>query len=603
MIRKDIIIDTYHYIVDLYKIEDLEENHKSKFVMIRNFDIKGNVMYDHDLYFIEKSVLEEVLNSDSLNNTTDIIYPLTNKNYIGFSTEFKDFNNNFQKENFYITNIDEQSSMIYNLYDSADFSEAEIPCDKIKIYHPHIKTKLDSILYVDTYISGIHVHLFCKLLNQLQNNSETEFIISHNFYSEYYSCYIPNIETLLSEKIFYKENLNKIEVYNQSESELIHIDENNNIYGALKLFRLPYYIENNNKEEYYYKVYKPNEDPIVNNNGFLINIGLYPFSELNSDNQYIMDSTLIANKNQYFSDCRFTISSKLGFANDIISVINTFNFPNKNNYSSFTEAYQKINKVNLKDYTGIVDDEAEDYDPENPVEQKQCGFIFELFSDLNCKQRIAKQIVELENPETELDNFAFNINGIFNSWNQYPEIIIGRCKFVDRYLGRILIGNLVPITKEWFKYIINNDTKSRLSFTGTQEKITELSNMDLSKFNFINNINCTVVKNSTDNQQIQIKSSGAKVIYRPIFFKTAELQHTSIINGLNQNVGINLSEYMTKVNTFKMVIDGQTFVEYGRNDIFVIFNIDANKINTTTGSYHILNQDDEYISSGTYTIS
>ena len=58
---------------------------------------------------------------------------------------------------------------------------------------------------------------------------------------------------------------------------------------------------------------------------------------------------------------------------------------------------------------------------------------------------------------------------------------------------------------------------------------------------------------------------------------------------------------MTKVDTFKMVINGVQFVETGRNDVYVIFNVDASALDFANGTYHILDQDDEYISSGNWT--
>ena len=61
---------------------------------------------------------------------------------------------------------------------------------------------------------------------------------------------------------------------------------------------------------------------------------------------------------------------------------------------------------------------------------------------------------------------------------------------------------------------------------------------------------------------------------------------------------------MTKVDSFNLVIgDTINLVEYARNDVYVIFKLDSNKITNLTGQYHITNQDGEYISSGKYTVS
>ena len=45
---------------------------------------------------------------------------------------------------------------------------------------------------------------------------------------------------------------------------------------------------------------------------------------------------------------------------------------------------------------------------------------------------------------------------------------------------------------------------------------------------------------------------------------------------------------MTKVSIFKLIIGENEYPEYGRNDIYVIFEIDANMIEGTTGVYHIV---------------
>ena len=57
---------------------------------------------------------------------------------------------------------------------------------------------------------------------------------------------------------------------------------------------------------------------------------------------------------------------------------------------------------------------------------------------------------------------------------------------------------------------------------------------------------------------------------------------------------------MTKVESFKLIIGDTQYIETARNDIYVIFNINAADLTGTAGTYSITNQDDEYISSGTW---
>ena len=60
---------------------------------------------------------------------------------------------------------------------------------------------------------------------------------------------------------------------------------------------------------------------------------------------------------------------------------------------------------------------------------------------------------------------------------------------------------------------------------------------------------------------------------------------------------------MTKVETFKLLIGNNEYIEYGRNNTFVIFKINSAKLNDASGRYIITNEDNEYISDGTYIIN
>ena len=121
------------------------------------------------------------------------------------------------------------------------------------------------------------------------------------------------------------------------------------------------------------------------------------------------------------------------------------------------------------------------------------------------------------------------------------------------------------------------------------------------KVNFINNITCVINKKEENYERINRLNPSAKILYKPYFFKVQDLQNIKLRTKIVQNIGINLSQYMTKVETFKLVLGGNEYIEIGRNDAFVIFSINANEL-TQGGRYDIFNQDDDYISSGEYTI-
>lgn len=600
MVRQDVVINNYKYIVDVYKAEtaDLTENRYAEFIMLRNYEFSNDIINDKDVYIIEKSLLDEYTHNFGV-LTNNIVFPQTNKQFTAFSTQYKDFNVNYSELTFIENNFEQYS--LYKKDDNGDFNIEKFPCDKVRIYHPHNKTSLQAIIYFDNYINNVHFHWFCRTIESVSENTyaDTSFTIDNIHYSEYVEFWMPCPEKIISKDVFYKENLNIVNV--QSNNEQFKYVDGNDTFISTYIFTLPYIIQDETK------VFLPEYKQTVINNyiSYPINITIFPYNEINSDNIYIADNELIQNSDTFYSEVKFSLSAKMGFDdNHNISVINTFNYPNKENFKSFKEAYQYYYDVNLLDYEGIIYVDEDDYNEDNATEQKQCGFEIALFKDYHKKYRIYKSYFEIEHPEQELDDFAFQMSNIFQDWNQLPELLVCQTRFIDRYLGNVITSNQFVITKEWFKYMINDYDKPRIELTGKQQKLNKISEMDLSKFNFIDKVNCVIKRESKENNSIQYNKNTPRIIYRPIFFKTSELQNLQLKSGFVQNIGINLSEYMTKVDSFNLVIgDTINLVEYARNDVYVIFKLDSNKITNLTGQYHITNQDGEYISSGKYTVS
>lgn len=600
MVRQDVVINNYKYIVDVYKAEtaDLTENRYAEFIMLRNYEFSNDIINDKDVYIIEKSLLDEYTNNFGV-LSNNIVFPQTNKQFTAFSTQYKDFNANYSDLTFIENNFEQYS--LYTKDDNGIFNIEKFPCDKVRIYHPHNKTSLQAIIYFDNYINNVHFHWFCRTIESVSENTYayTSFTIDNIHYSEYVEFWMPCPEKIISKDVFYKENLNIVNV--QSNNEQFKYVDGNDTFISTYIFTLPYIIQDESK------VFLPEYKQTVINNyiSYPINITIFPYSEINSDNIYIADNELIQNSDTFYSEVKFSLSAKMGFDdNHNISVINTFNYPNKENFKSFKEAYQYYYDVNLLDYEGIIYVDEDDYNEDNATEQKQCGFEIALFKDYHKKYRIYKSYFEIEHPEQELDDFAFQMSNIFQDWNQLPELLVCQTRFIDRYLGNVITSNQFVITKEWFKYMINDYDKPRIELTGKQQKLNKISEMDLSKFNFIDKVNCIIKRESKENNSIQYNKNTPRIIYRPIFFKTSELQNLQLKSGFVQNIGINLSEYMTKVDSFNLVIgDTINLVEYARNDVYVIFKLDSNKITNLTGQYHITNQDGEYISSGKYTVS
>lgn len=350
------------------------------------------------------------------------------------------------------------------------------------------------------------------------------------------------------------------------------------------------------------------------------------------------------NKDQFYIESKIKLISHLGFDNDgTFSIINKFDYPEKGigKFKSFSEAYEYYNGIKLDDYINIIDDEDEDgwWDKEQE-ESMQCGVVFEIFKDKYQKDRVYKESYGFKREPIEnepnkykliIDDFSFKLSSLFINWSQYPGVLYLRCKFVDKYLGKVLFGNICTLTKENFKYLINNISESNsINIINNNNLInkrlyTKSDVMDASKFNFLNNIQVKLVNNNSTNQpnvnnnssiinmhsmsEVQSKlNNKTKVIYKPIFYKVHDVQSIKLRRDITQNIGISLLDFMTKVETFKLIINGVTITEYARNNNYVIFNINTNSIlnatdtDVTSGEYHIMNQDDEYLTSGNWSV-
>lgn len=232
------------------------------------------------------------------------------------------------------------------------------------------------------------------------------------------------------------------------------------------------------------------------------------------------------------------------------------------------------------------------------------GFRILIASDVNYKNLIFDNNVKIS--FKDLDDFAFNIDGIFKSWPEVHEnLYTAKVMFIDRYLGTQIFSNDVILTDETLKFMVNSTNKRLSIFDNNDIVIDNIYdiNEDM-KYCFLDNINCSI-KKIDDNNNINIINSNnsTKVLYKPIFYKTSDLQNIKIRANVKQNIGINLMEFLTKVETFKLLLGSYEFLEIGRNDGYVLFEINGSKLSgTLNGVYDILNQDDEYISSGNWTL-
>ena len=418
-----------------------------------------------------------------------------------------------------------------------------------------------------------------------------------------------------------------------------------------------------NDDKSFVKLYLKNRVSIYNNYlSYPIDVTLFPYSYIDEQLKiYIIDDNYPAVTTSFTEDTNFNLRTSIGFSNGILSLISFFDYPNKsyfiNKYKDnsettpFKEAYIYYNNIDESKYNMFtnydfeeqikaidsvtsINDSIKDtvisitnksystdneildawkklmkeslqneYEEESGVPINFLGFKVQISTNDNFTNVIYEKNVSI-NIE-DLDDCSFALNGIFTNWNQFPEKLLGRVIFFDKFLGIMMQSNLVIISNEWRKYLINDKnlhkliTLSNINYNiGNDMKSIQLNEDNI---NFINNVKCIINKKQPVSN-LSLSNTSQKVIYKPIFYSTKDLQNIKIRRGISQNIGVNLSSYMTKVEVFKLIIDNNEYIEIGRNDIYVIFNINASLLNSDSGYYNITNQDDEYISSGNWNL-
>lgn len=346
-------------------------------------------------------------------------------------------------------------------------------------------------------------------------------------------------------------------------------------------------------------------------------ISITPYTGIDENTSlYIQDEDLPSSNAVFVDESKFQLKSRIGFINGEISIINEWEYPMKNIFDSFKESYEYVNDVKFSEYENFVPKDLEDIEEDEELEKLNerslCYFKCDVATSKDMKYIIWTKAYNGTTP----DDFSIGLREIFNSWDEVPDTICIRVQFIDKYIGQMFNSPIIVVLKEKIKYMINDLFASRVNLLLSKQELNKKYNvnwiyqkynknieMNIENFNFIDNIRC-IVKNdkSEDSTIIQRNNNIPRVIYKPIFYKISELQNINITSGYTQNIGINLKSLMTKVNMFTLIIENNQFTEFARNDVYVIFKIDPSNLSNSTGKYHIIDDNDEYISSGTYNI-
>ena len=582
-----------------------------QYVAFRNNDVINDMTVDTDIYLAP--IYRDIPNIWPSTNTTGI--PLMSTNSDAFSESIK---------NEYDNPIEERSIPEYDstwrgysfsrLLDE-DLYIKNVKTIKLRIWHPTTDLNRDMILYVDSWVNSLHIHWYCDIIQREDKHTGKERRLNQDIYNEYFEVEIPDFRDVLYGSTYIEEpslifrneySKNKIKYAEDEQySRAIHKDTDYKVYeeleepedGCIQLADM-------NLLLHYWKYHKEDdgtemkeyvENPYSIPEMISLNVTLYPWKSVSDNGIFTINKYAKPASCYFVDDFKMSIKASFEFINGTISVVGRFCYPES--FSSIESAWQRIYSTDFSKYKSLSE-KAKDYEDLKEI----LGDSLEMvkYTCIVSSDYLSKNIIHEEISYSDrVDDFLFPMKDLFSKWSQVPDNVYVRLIMEDRAIGKNCSSPTVLFTKDKLKYTINEQQYTRLSI---KKKETDIDDMNKENFNFISNINCRIVKSNDDKQQIQKNSVQPRIIYKPIFFKVQDLQNIVLRSNMSQNIGISLSSYVNKVDEFILSIGENKWHESSRTSSFVIFNVNSKLIKEATGKYDILTSDNEYLSTGNYTI-
>lgn len=582
-----------------------------QYVAFRNTDVINDMTVDTDIYLAPMD--RDIPNIWPSTNTTGI--PLMSTNSDAFSESIK---------NEYDNPIPERSiPEYYSTYRGYSFSRLldedlyikNVKTIKLRIWHPTTDLNRDMILYVDSWVNSLHIHWYCDIIQREDKHTGKERRLNQDIYNEYFEVEIPDFRDVLYGSTYIEEpslifrneySKNKIKYAEDEQySRAIHKDTDYKVYeeleepkdGCIQLADM-------NLLLHYWKYHKKDdgtemkeyvENPYSIPEMISLNVTLYPWKSISDNGIFTINKYAKPASCYFVDDFKMSIKASFEFINGTISVVGRFCYPES--FSSIESAWQRIYSTDFSKYKALSE-RAKDYEELKEI----LGDSLEMvkYTCIVSSDYLSKNIIHEEISYSDrVDDFLFPMKDLFSKWSQVPDNVYVRLIMEDRAIGKNCSSPTVLFTKDKLKYTINEQQYTRLSI---KKKETDIDDMNKENFNFISNMNCRIVKSNDDKQQIQKNSVQPRIIYKPIFFKVQDLQNIVLRSNMSQNIGISLSSYVNKVDEFILSIGENKWHESSRTSSFVIFNVNSKLIKEATGKYDILTSDNEYLSTGNYTI-
>jgi hypothetical protein len=605
-----IIINGDKYLVEMIDSDIISTK---QYVAFRNNDVINDMTVDTDIYLAP--IDRDIPIIWPSTNTTGI--PLMSTNSDAFSESIKNEYDNPTPARiipkYYSTWRWRRYS--FSILLDEDLYIKNVKTIKLRIWHPTTDLNRDMILYVDSWVNSLHIHWYCDIIQREDKHTGKERRLNQDIYNEYFEVEIPDFRDVLYGSTYIEEpslifrneySKNKIKYAEELiPVRAIHKDTDYKVYeeleepedGCIQLADM-------NLLLHYWKYHKEDdgtemkeyvENPYSIPEMISLNVTLYPWKSISDNGIFTINKYAKPASCYFVDDFKMSIKASFEFINGTISVVGRFCYPES--FSSIESAWQRIYSTDFSKYKSLSE-KAKDYEDLKEI----LGDSLEMvkYTCIVSSDYLSKNIIHEEISYSDrVDDFSFPMKDLFSKWSQVPDNVYVRLIMEDRAIGKNCSSPTVLFTKDKLKYTINEQQYTRLSI---KKKETDIDDMNKENFNFISNMNCRIVKSNDDKQQIQKNSVQPRIIYKPIFFKVQDLQNIVLRSNMSQNIGISLSSYVNKVDEFILSIGENKWHESSRTSSFVIFNVNSKLIKEATGKYDILTSDNEYLSTGNYTI-
>ena len=603
-----IIINGDKYLVEMIDSDIISTK---QYVAFRNTDVINDMTVDTDIYLAPMD--RNIPNIWPSTNTTGI--PLMSTNSDAFSESIKNEYDNPMPERSIPEYYSTWHGYSFSRLLDEDLYIKNVKTIKLRIWHPTTDLNRDMILYVDSWVNSLHIHWYCDIIQHEDKHTGKERRLNQDIYNEYFEVEIPDFRDVLYGSTYIEEpslilrneySKNKIKYAEESIlGRAIHKDTDYKVYeeleepedGCIQLADM-------NLLLHYWKYHKKDdgtemkeyvENPYSIPEMISLNVTLYPWKSISDNGIFTINKYAKPASCYFVDDFKMSIKASFEFINGTISVVGRFCYPES--FSSIESAWQRIYSTDFSKYKSLSE-KAKDYEDLKEI----LGDSLEMvkYTCIVSSDYLSKNIIHEEISYSDrVDDFLFPMKDLFSKWSQVPDNVYVRLIMEDRAIGKNCSSPTVLFTKDKLKYTINEQQYTRLSI---KKKETDIDDMNKENFNFISNMNCRIVKSNDDKQQIQKNSVQPRIIYKPIFFKVQDLQNIVLRSNMSQNIGISLSSYVNKVDEFILSIGENKWHESSRTSSFVIFNVNSKLIKEATGKYDILTSDNEYLSTGNYTI-